>query len=697
MARRTRTSCAHLFIAVPLAFACGIIPAVSEAPSDGAGHEVRGSLGPAVLPLYGPWKFMIGDSPADPSTRQPLWAQPGLDDSAWETVDLTPAKDAYEPVGGYTGYVPGWSARGHAGYAGFAWYRMQVHLSAPPTGNLALMGPSVVDDAYQVFVDGRLLGSFGDFTANHPPVIYSSQARMFPVSQTSLAKSDSPTLLVVFRVWKQRGEIVPDPETGGLRAAPLLGDAGVIAAEIQLQKLDAFRSASAYVLGTFLFAIASIVAFSLLLFDRSDRVYSWMGAVFLLMCLLNLLVADSFTNQHQSILTNRILTDCILAPLIFGGWVIIWWLWFGLRRPAGLPRAVVLISLLLMISYRIGDVSLPSITQPVAAAFHYVSLALRLILFALILWIVLQGIRRQGLEGWLVLPVIPLEGLGMFWPELSSLNVPVFWYPFGLTIFLGQLSSLILLAAMALLMLRRLLLSIRRQRLMALDVKQAQEVQQVILPELRTELPGLTIECQYRPAREVGGDFFQIIPHKSDRSLLIVAGDVTGKGLKAGMLVALLVGAVRSTAELDSEPMSVLHVLNRRLMGRADAQATCLALRIAINGAVTLANAGHLPPYLNGDPLPMEGALPLGMIEEPEFSVMQFHLQPGDKLVLISDGIAEATDAEGHLFGFERVHGLLRTGTGAAELADVAQTFGQEDDISVIFISRNAVQDPSIV
>jgi hypothetical protein len=130
------------------------------------------------------------------------------------------------------------------------------------------------------------------------------------------------------------------------------------------------------------------------------------------------------------------------------------------------------------------------------------------------------------------------------------------------------------------------------------------------------------IECEYRPAREVGGDFFQVIPIKTDGSLLIVAGDVTGKGLKAGMLVALLVGAIRSTAETDAEPSNVLAALNRRLLGRGDAQATCLALRIAKDGAATLANVGHIPPYLNGEPLPMEGALPLGMIEDAEPSLM---------------------------------------------------------------------------
>jgi serine phosphatase RsbU (regulator of sigma subunit) len=78
------------------------------------------------------------------------------------------------------------------------------------------------------------------------------------------------------------------------------------------------------------------------------------------------------------------------------------------------------------------------------------------------------------------------------------------------------------------LLVRRLLLSVRLQREMALDVKQAQEVQRVLLPEM-LNVPGLTIESEYRPAREVGGDFFQIIPHTTDGSVLIVAGDVAEK------------------------------------------------------------------------------------------------------------------------------------------------------------------------
>ena len=156
------------------------------------------------------------------------------------------------------------------------------------------------------------------------------------------------------------------------------------------------------------------------------------------------------------------------------------------------------------------------------------------------------------------------------------------------------------------------------------DMKQAQEVQQVLIPEKLAQVPGLTIESEYRPAREVGGDFFQTIPHPTDGSVLIVVGDVTGKGLQAGMLVALIVGVIRTTVETTFDPLEVMQSLNRRLCGRGHAHATCLALRIGADGSATLANAGHLPPYLNGKELPMEGALPLGMMEARIFLSCNF-------------------------------------------------------------------------
>ncbi len=155
-----------------------------------------------------------------------------------------------------------------------------------------------------------------------------------------------------------------------------------------------------------------------------------------------------------------------------------------------------------------------------------------------------KGIREQGREGWLVLPAVVLMAFEQFQSELISLHMHGTFFAFGTVFFYSEAADLALAAAIALLLLRRLVLSIRRQRQMALDVKQAQEVQQVLIPKDQPPIPGLTIETVYRPAREVGGDFFQIVQHPTDGSALIVAGDVAGKGLKAGMLVALLVGAI---------------------------------------------------------------------------------------------------------------------------------------------------------
>ena len=84
----------------------------------------------------------------------------------------------------------------------------------------------------------------------------------------------------------------------------------------------------------------------------------------------------------------------------------------------------------------------------------------------------------------------------------------------------------------------------------------------------------------------------------------------------------------------------------------------------------------------------MEGAFPLGVVSGFEFPVMQFHLAECDSLMLISDGVAEAKDTHGHLFGFERIGAMLSEGATAASIATAAQSFGQEDDITVLTVER---------
>lgn len=648
--------------------------------------------GQSVVALNGPWRFQVGDSPIDPVTQRFVWAEPGFDDASWETMDLTPRPGGADPFNGDPRYVPGWTSKGHAGYMGWAWYRLRIAVGMP-SERMALEGPFWMEDGYQAFANGTLLGSFGKFRGpGRKPVTYFTQPAMFPLPAVLEAGSAPAPLTVAFRVWIGRPGLLHFPDSGGLHYAPLLGDTKAVRARYLLDwqeniienSWNPFEGAVLFLLG--------MLAGGLLLIDRSDAVYGWLAAVLFFSAGFDLLVNTGSTwTQWVSARFYFFFFQGIFLPLHMGLWLMVWWKWFQLRRPAWVPWAIGGLSLAYMIFGTVAEGVLPGGTPlPLSAAVVAGPAVTRLAFLALLVFIIALGIRESGHTGWLVLPaVVPLAGL-QFQTELVVLHMPVQWHPFGINFTIGNLANLVLEAALSVLLLLRLLRSLERQRRMALDVKQAQEVQRVILPQTLTTVPGLVIESEYRPALEVGGDYFQILPDEADGSVLIVAGDVTGKGLKAGMLVALLVGAIRMAAESITDPLEMLEALNRRLLGRADAHSTCLALRIEKNGCATLANAGHLAPYLNGEPLEMEGALPLGIVEGAEFSVMRFRLKERDRLVLISDGIVEATDAEGRLFGYERIHELLQTGNTAAAVADAAQRFGQNDDISVISATRHA-------
>jgi hypothetical protein len=666
-------------------------PAAQPAPASSDMTHV--TVGQSVVPLYGPWKFHIGDNPQ--------WANPGLDDSGWETVNLLSNSGTFDPITGWQGYVPGWTAKGHPGYWGYAWYRIRVKVNSRPGERLALDVAGNIDDAYQVFANGSLLGSFGKFPGNgKSPVTYYSQPMMF---QLPRAAAEGPqTLMLAFRVWMMPTDLQSAPDAGGFHNAPLLGQYDAIAAGYELAKVRLDRVYGSGAVEAALFFLLAFMALSLLFFDRSDRVYRWLTAVFLLTAISSVYTCITAWTQTQSITTAALVIDVLVTPLILGGWVMVWWRWFRLQRPSWMPKLIVVLTVLYMICDALGEnLFFNAIPISVNTAFHLASLGTRILFLPVLVMIVLWGVREQGREGWLALPAVILAALSQFQTELAVLHVRVMWFPFGGRISLAQIAMLALAAVMLILLVRRLLFSLRRQRQMALDVKQAQEIQQVILPGAVTWFPGYAIESEYRPAREVGGDFFQILPHESDGSMLIVVGDVTGKGLQAGMMVALLVGAIRSTAEFNADPEFMLRALNRRLLGRGDAHATCLVMRITADGEVTLANAGHLPPYLNSKPLDIEGALPLGLAHDAEFSVMQFVLAEGDRMVLVSDGIAEAMDSEGRLFGFERVEQMLAREKSAlmsaSALADAAQQFGQEDDISVITVTRAEVLRPVLV
>jgi hypothetical protein len=222
------------------------------------------------------------------------------------------------------------------------------------------------------------------------------------------------------------------------------------------------------------------------------------------------------------------------------------------------------------------------------------------------------------------------------------------------------------------------------------EMAAAREVQRVMVPEMLPPVPGYAIESVYRPAAEVGGDFFQVIPLKSGSTLMVI-GDVSGKGLRAAMIVSMTVGILRTVSGFTEEPAEILAELNRRECGRNESGfATCLVLRLDAGGRLTMANAGHPPPYLNGIEMAFPGSLPLGMVENAEYAQSDLEMRAGDRLVLLTDGVPEARNERGELLGFSRVESLVRAGATARAVAEAAEEYGQDDDITVISVVREA-------
>ena len=217
------------------------------------------------------------------------------------------------------------------------------------------------------------------------------------------------------------------------------------------------------------------------------------------------------------------------------------------------------------------------------------------------------------------------------------------------------------------------------------ELEAARAVQQVLIPEEIPSLPGFKIESVYRPASQVGGDFFQILPTASGGALIVI-GDVSGKGMPAAMTVSLLVGTIRTLAHYTASPGEILAAMNRRMLVRSkDGFTTCLVLRADPDGSLTMANAGHIPPYCNGEELAMEAGLPLGIHAQSSYEEARLELEPGAQITLLTDGVVEARSTTGELFGFARTQTL--SCKNAEQIAEAASAFGQEDDITVVTLA----------
>ena len=403
-----------------------------------AQSEVPIALGQSVVALNGPWKFHTGDDSA--------WAEPRFDDSSWETVDLTPPAGAHDPDVGLTGYVRGWRARGHPAYSGFAWYRMRVTVAAASSDSLAISGPLQVDDAYQLFADGRLLGGSGRFDGAMP-VVYNTRPQRFelPVGQR--------TVNLAIRVWLAAGTLGRAPVDGGIRIAPAIGLVSAINARYRDQWLQKFLGYVVDAVEPIAFVLLAVMAMTLMAFDPSDPAYRWLAAALLLTALVRENQAVFFWTTFYSLKTFAFVKVVLLFPLVMAAWTMAWRAWLRLDRPRMLPQVVGVLTLL----YIAAQWLVLHLPRTAALTLQEICVGARLLFVLITMLTIYQAVRQGGTEAWLALPAILFASVAMFAQELSDVGVPGIWFPFGIGVSRTQYAYVPLTVVLFVMLLRRFL------------------------------------------------------------------------------------------------------------------------------------------------------------------------------------------------------------------------------------------------
>jgi sigma-B regulation protein RsbU (phosphoserine phosphatase) len=624
-----------------------------------------------VVSLDGLWRFHPGDDLR--------WADPAFDDSQWPLIHGD----------------RGWSGQGYKNMAGSAWYRAKILVPAG-VGPLAIYVP-IIGTSYQLFADGQLIGGRGGM----PP---HEHAYYYPHSVYLLPGFDRPHVIsIAFRVWHWALWATYFP--GGLRKGTLIGKRDLIQDWGALKYRDA---AWRYVLSDSVLGVletlTGLAALALFVLRRREREYLWFAMAMLLQT-ASTSFHDSFHFFHSVgvvefyILLSLLQAGAALASVAFyfkllrgkpnwlfslsvgsilvnGAFGVTFSLTSGISVPAanilggilGLPTVAWTISLLLRRAFQ----GLPD-----------ARLLLGPVLLQQVVGIALTALLVEQQIGW---SPIQLEWLNHSWQ-----------WPLPFT--LSNAVDFSFLIAMLAILLYRFTRSRTHEERLSNEFEAARTVQQVLVPEAIPAIPGFKIETVYKPFSEVSGDFFQILHSKSSdggNSAVVVIGDVSGKGMPAAMTVSLLVGTVRTLAHFTSGPGAILAAMNQRMLGRLHhGFTTCLVLRADADGTCTVASAGHPAPYRKGAEVTLETGLPLGLSESSSYPEVSFQLGEGESLTFITDGVVEARAKSGELFGFERA---AEISTLPAEfIALTAQAFGQEDDITVLTLSRVAVGEPSVV
>lgn len=604
------------------------------------------------------WLTQAGDNPA--------YASPDFDDSHWTVFD---------PSGSIESLFPQ--------HPDVVWYRLHVKVDPTQTG-LAL-SEIKLSRAFEIYVNGERLMASGQVV---PFVPYTSDARVLARIPDRVLASGAIVIALRVHISSLEWNVAQDPG--------LYSDNLTLGQEKTLYRYNWLSIIGENAFGWISDGLGVCLGFvALVLFaaQRRQSEYLWIFAVGVMgLVLIPTLVITQF---HNIPIGWMLFSDSIrlVSPYI---WASLYFSFVHLRIGWRWRTSLIVIGVLYFIGGLHGwfiDLSLPLQTVTNLPFVIFLSVVIPIVLVAH--W--RRGNREAGI---LLIPVIlfslyiyALVGVQMLfqfpsWRQFSLRGYNLInHYPVGpFTVSLNSVSGILSVVSLAVIMLQRSSSMSRRQAQLDAELEATREVQRVLVPEHIDAVPGFEVESAYEPAQQVGGDFFQILPD-GEGGVLIVVGDVAGKGLPAAMLVSVLVGAIRGVAEFTKDPAELLSNLNERLVGRGGSGfSTALIARIGADGEVTVANAGHLSPYLDGREVELPGALPLGVASSTLYETTEFHLDPGSRLTFYSDGVIEAQRPDGELFGFERAREISMK--SAAEIVETAKRFGQEDDITVVTVMR---------
>lgn len=620
--------------------------------------------------LDGAWQFHLGDDAA--------WAAPGFDDSGWEKLT------ADKP----------WGEQGHANVDGFAWYRRRVVLQ-PGQGpeQLAILIPAV-EDAYELYWNGKLVGTYGALPP-HPVWYYDLRPHTW-----GLGPAQSGVLAL--RVWKAPFDSYDNGRQGGFYAPPVLGSPKAIGNAISVMDYRWLRSRQVAFGTESLYALVAVLGFLFWLRDRSQWLAFWMACFAAARPLALVLVGLKLP-------LSLVVAMGLNQPVYVLGDISLWYVLVWLLGLHDTERVVRLTRILAVIEFAEGILD-GCLTFGMAAAhplpWQIADMALMPVVMLLELYpIYLIGYavlhkRKLDPARWVV-AVLAFLSQTIFVAAVAlqqgsrfthitlgdKINAPLFTV-LGNPMNARALTGALLLVALAYAVYRYSAESHRQQARLEEEIRNARAVQQVLIPEAIPAVPGFKVESVYKPAEEVGGDFFQILPLRGG-GVLSVIGDVSGKGIPAAMTVSLLVGTVRTLAHYTQSPAEILAAMNQRMLARSHdgGFTTCLILRADPDGKVTVANAGHLAPYLKCREIALENGLPLGLSAAAVYTESTTQLGEGEQLTLLTDGVVEARSKSGELFGFDRT--LAIAADTAESIAQAAQSFGQQDDITVLTLSRS--------